>query len=238
MRLYGNLKEKPMFCCCTSQSYDDEEIPVFSLFWLYFKAEVIEKVNLPFSEMSELYKVTKNISVYRNKIQIQLNAIQHHNRQFQCMWTKLVRLNWRQSYVMENVKDNLKCRYCYWCCFCSVLFCFSSLRSCSPVYIWEHCNQWKNISVSQIEKTLLGEAVDQNFWDLAPLLDFYIFRFFLIILESEEGIISEWLYIYLPQWKQNNIPIALIWRSGLKFFRLSLQNWPLLKCCFLPCFAQ
>lgn len=42
-------------------------------------------------------------------------------------------------------------------------------------------DQWKNISVSQIEKTLLGKAVAQNFQDLEPFSDFYIFSIFFLI---------------------------------------------------------
>jgi len=83
--------------------------------------------------MSEMYKLTKNISAYRNKIQIQLNAIQHHNVQFQCMWTELVRFNRRQAYVMENVKC-LTCRYCYWCYLCSVAL------VCGCVVQWTYRN--------------------------------------------------------------------------------------------------
>lgn len=46
-------------------------------------------------------------------------------------------------------------------------------------------DQWKNISVSQIEKTLLGKAVAQNFQDLEPFSDFYIFSIFFFLIQSE-----------------------------------------------------
>ena len=60
-------------------------------------------------------------------------------------------------------------------------------------------DQWKNISVSQIEKTLLGKAVAQNFQDLEPFSDFYIFSIFFLIQSEVKKLSFQSGYIYLSQ---------------------------------------
>ena len=40
MRLFGNLMDKPMFCCCTSQSDDDGEILGFSLGFYFLPSTI------------------------------------------------------------------------------------------------------------------------------------------------------------------------------------------------------